>query len=106
MKLVASFRIDPSSRPAYVEDLVGAIAHPLRCRIRRGALQSPAHRAALQLLQEPTDRSRDAALVRSPRRPHVTRIAVGVTPAFCAPRTLARRLQAGALARAPRTTRI
>ena len=36
-----SFRIDQSSRRAYREDLVGAIAHPLRSRIRRGALQPP-----------------------------------------------------------------
>ena len=33
------FRIDPSSRQTYGEDLVGAITHPLRSRIRRGALQ-------------------------------------------------------------------
>jgi hypothetical protein len=38
-ELVASFRIDESSRQTYGEDLVGAITHPLRSRIRRGALQ-------------------------------------------------------------------
>jgi hypothetical protein len=33
------FRIDPNSRQTYGEDLVGAITHPLRSRIRRGVLQ-------------------------------------------------------------------
>ena len=33
------FHIDPSSMQTYGEDLVGAITHPLRSRIRRGALQ-------------------------------------------------------------------
>ena len=33
------FRIDQSSQQTYGEDLVGAITHPLRSRIRRGALQ-------------------------------------------------------------------
>ena len=80
MKPVASFRIDPSSRPAYVEDLVGAIAHPLRSRIRRGALQlPPSGQRCSFLCNNLSDRA--ALPARSLRRLHVTRIAVGVTPA-------------------------
>ena len=33
------FSIDLSNRQTYGEDLVGAITHPLRSRIRRGVLQ-------------------------------------------------------------------
>ena len=36
---VAFFRIDQRSQQTYGEGLVGAITHPLRSRIRRGALQ-------------------------------------------------------------------
>lgn len=43
------FRTDPGRRQPYREDLVGAIAHPLRSRIRCGVLQLPLSEQCLQL---------------------------------------------------------
>jgi hypothetical protein len=39
-KLVPHFGVDPTRRQTYLEDLDGAVAHPLRGCIRRGALRS------------------------------------------------------------------
>ena len=64
----------------YREDLVGAIAHPLRSRIRCGALQPPLSEQRRSSFNNPLI-DRATLLARSLRRLHVTRIAVGVTPA-------------------------
>src|SRR5688572_24879481 len=65
----------------YREDLVGAIAHPLRSRTRRGALQLPpsGRRCSFlynNLIDRATPRSRDQRVDLTSRV-----FAVGVTPA-------------------------
>jgi hypothetical protein len=52
------FQIDPVGKRAYVAPLVGAVAHPLRSRIRRGALQPP---PSGQGLQHPSQQTRSLA---------------------------------------------
>ena len=47
------FRVDPSSRQTYGEDLVGAITHPLRESHPTRSAAAIALRATLQLLQQP-----------------------------------------------------
>jgi hypothetical protein len=83
------FSIDPSNRQTYREDLAGAIAHPLRSRTRRGALQLPpsGQRCSFlynNLIDRATPRSRDervgltSRVLLSASRPHLRSTYIGV----------------------------
>jgi hypothetical protein len=65
------FHIDPSGRQTYGEDLVGAITHPLRSRIRRGALQPS--------LSELRCSSFDNQLIDRCRRRHATSALIDIS---------------------------